>query len=881
MQLALPMLCQSLQAVSTFLGYKWPGEMREQFDFHLFDAVHREQDDNGSHFVPVRARFRSDIPAEYAHRAWGIDREAVESEDEEAVERQRTWSRYRLPTTDQIRELQIHRLYALKFVTGRLRSSRETSKAAFDLRVLSRLSYRPTSPIEAIREFVASERHVELSQWRRIRSLDLAQRTMLGETLIGRYEDALQTDDVRTRMREARRKEAQFDLIGKSGREPSETERKDHAYDLSGLKIRLQMPAQENSSIPLAEALLLTRLRDGDPVTMAPAYASHGDQNLEAGRPRQTTARQIMAIYGRATLERVHASGRLDLEIRNQSRKTDGFVWAPKFQPLADGDLVVLDPDPDSWTANRQWGVIEAIRDGRAHAGYAWIAGTSVADPEWTSDAAAAQTQFMTGLLRFGDFEANPSRYEQQKLDFIGLHGDASMILVQGPPGTGKSTTTGWAVWSRIQGAMASGSDYRIAVACKTHGATDVLLKAILAARERLAAIAQQNPDFFDTYFDRRLLSIPVFRFNPKRGEAAPSGCRAFTTKTDLARMNEIRKWQQAVVGATTNGLGKLASPAWKDGDPCWDLLIVDEASQMSVPEFLVASVGLKSEGRIIVVGDHRQMPPIVRQDWEDGDADTLDPYAMYRSVFDVVRFSDRDNVDIKFEESFRIHRDVAEFLRREVYEDDGIDFHSRMRGIHIDSSSDAFANAVIGAPHPLILVTHSENRSQQRNLLEQELIGRVLLALRQGGSDKPAGVVVPHRAQRAELRTTLNRLAETQTHVDSVDTIERFQGAEREVIIYSATESDPAYLSDTGAFLFDPRRLTVAISRAKAKLGVIASEAIFEYFPTDEKGLVESAIWRNLRDKTCTVGLWGGDIDGYRVEVWGNPQLADDRALL
>ena len=40
-------------------------------------------------------------------------------------------------------------------------------------------------------------------------------------------------------------------------------------------------------------------------------------------------------------------------------------------------------------------------------------------------------------------------------------------------------------------------------------------------------------------------------------------------------------------------------------------------------------------------------------------------------------------------------------------------------------------------------------------------------------------------------------------------------------MIIYSATESDPAYLRDTGAFLFDPRRLTVAISRAKTKLMV------------------------------------------------------------
>ena len=44
-----------------------------------------------------------------------------------------------------------------------------------------------------------------------------------------------------------------------------------------------------------------------------------------------------------------------------------------------------------------------------------------------------------------------------------------------------------------------------------------------------------------------------------------------------------------------------------------------------------------------------------------------------------------------------------------------------------------------------------------------------------------------------------------------SVDTVERFQGDERMVIMVSATESDPEYLLQTGNFLMDPRRLTVA----------------------------------------------------------------------
>jgi hypothetical protein len=222
----------------------------------------------------------------------------------------------------------------------------------------------------------------------------------------------------------------------------------------------------------------------------------------------------------------------------------------------------------------------------------------------------------------------------------------------------------------------------------------------------------------------------------------------------------------------------------------------------------------------------------------------------------------------------------VAEYLRDQVYAEDGIDFYSRKQTLFTGGSEDDFAHAVIRAPHPLILVIHSEHQSQQRNLLEQELTRRILLALREVEGDKPAGVVVPHRAQRADLRTDILARTGDQGLADSVDTVERFQGDERQVIIYSATESDPAYLRDTGTFLFDPRRLTVAISRAKTKLVVIASESVFAYFPTDEASLNNSALWRNLRDKACTIRLWREEIMGHQVEVRANPPLAPDRPL-
>ena len=877
-QRALPMLCQSLQSVASYLGFRWRDGLKEQFHYRVFDSLKLERDEDGAHLVPDRSRFRSEIPTEYVHRAWGIDDLGPDDGDPEA-EPQRSWMRYRRPTIDQLHEFQEQRLAAMQFVTTQLRTNRQTTKSTFNLTVLASLNFRPDKPIEAIREFLSVERHVELSAWRKVHSLGINTRLKMGETLVARYFDEDQDVEVKVAMRGAREKLAAREALGDQFNELSPEQKKQLGYDLEGLKLRLRIDPND-LPISMANALLLTRRREGNLVVIAPAQSVDSRLAPDERVPFQTTARQLMSLHGRGVIDKLTPDGSIHVTLRSGRRTEPGFVWRARSQPFADGDLVTLDDNPDSWPMYRQWATVTAIREGQPHAAYDWLAEAIRPMPTWNEQEAAEQARFMDGLMQFGEIDPNASRYETSKQEFIGCRGDAPMILVQGPPGTGKSTTTGWAVWSRIQGALASGREFRIAVACKTHAATDVLLEAILKARERLRDISNQNPEFFERYFDAQLLQIPVFRFEPKDDKPLASGLREFTAKTVPAKLNEATKWSQVIVGATTNGQGKLANQHWKDGGLVWDLVIVDEASQMSVPEFLVASIGLKRDGRIIVVGDHRQMPPIVHQNWEEGETEALDPYAMYRSIFDVVRFDLRPRIDIKFEESFRIHRDVAEYLRQEVYSEDEIDFYSRKTALHSSSADDEFANAVVNAPSPLILVIHSENQSQQRNELEQKLTQEILLALEELEGDKPAGVVVPHRAQRADLRTALNESTGNTRIVDSVDTVERFQGDERQVIIYSATESDPAYLRDTGAFLFDPRRLTVAISRAKTKLIVVASESVFDYLPTDEQSFNDSAIWRNLREKACTLPIWNGVIDGHRVEVRVNPPLAKDRPL-
>jgi len=159
------------------------------------------------------------------------------------------------------------------------------------------------------------------------------------------------------------------------------------------------------------------------------------------------------------------------------------------------------------------------------------------------------------------------------------------------------------------------------------------------------------------------------------------------------------------------------------------DLLILDEASQMNLPEAMLAALPLRPGAPLIVVGDHRQMPPIVKHDWETEPRRTFREFAAYESLFTALR--PLAGGLIQFEESFRLHRAMAEFLRQEIYRHDGIAYHSRRRDLLSPvGTEDSFVRAVLAPEHPLVVVTHDEADSQTRNPFEQALIAPILEAL-------------------------------------------------------------------------------------------------------------------------------------------------------
>ena len=121
-------------------------------------------------------------------------------------------------------------------------------------------------------------------------------------------------------------------------------------------------------------------------------------------------------------------------------------------------------------------------------------------------------------------------------------------------------------------------------------------------------------------------------------------------------------------------------------------------------------------------------------------------------------------------------------------------------------------------------------------------------------------GVVTPHRAQRARV---IDRLAgvfvtpdadpATSTWItDAVDTVERFQGQERDIIIASYAVGDPDTVAEEAEFLHDLNRFNVLATRAKAKLIVIASRELVSHISGDLQVIRSSELLKDFVDTFC-----------------------------
>lgn len=905
-----PMVCQSLQAVAAYLRFEWnePQPYRDIFRTRLFDFWGKlDQHQDTPELTPWytnRARFNSQVPLEYAYAAWNELPATTDGETDD-------FAAYRTATPALLQGFYHRRLEALEHIAHDFAGNRQTLKTTFTLPDLATFNGRARTLAHALEEFTTIERHTTLESWKTIRLQPPERRVLIGETLLTRYIEAEQEGDVADRNRENERRRllneqyrAEYKLANPNAKQVRLSKEQKAASDWTqdDLMVRLRL---ETAALDcdLDEALAQTTLRVGDRVVIAPRTTVDERLPSEERVPFTPTPKQLLyASRGdiRAIVVERDAAGRSNsgyIEIALQGRRggtsAGGYTFSGRPEPLLPDQVYTLDADPNDyyglWCSKVVQGLVASEGDQSAahNTLYDHLVGRPTADVDWPAAAAAAQAYFLEGLDALHTAGALHD-FEPSKRDYIARHGDAPILLVQGPPGTGKSYGTAFALFARLQGALAAGLPFRIFISCKTHAATDVLLRNVQVVQQQLRKLAQEQPTIFMRFFDPRLLDAPLFRVRGR--QAPPDGVIALhkpdeRTPGEHDNITELTPHPWCIVAATPGGIYGMLNESKSGiyGHEICDCLVLDEASQMNLPEAAMAALPLRAAGSIIVVGDHRQMPPIVQHDWRTEARRTFQIYRAYESLF--LTLLPLNPPMIKFSESFRLHADMAAFLRDEIYAQDGIAYHSQRYDILEPPTTaadlDPFVRAVLTPEQTIVVVVHDEASSQVRNPFEQTLIAPILTTLANPdlyglGPEQGLGVVVPHRAQRSAMQEALPHLTlvDPQTGAvtrSSIDTVERFQGGERTAIMVSATESERGYLLASGDFLLDPRRLTVALSRAKRKMMLVAARSVFELFSADEVTFANSQLWKNLLRRTCTVKLWEGERDGVHVEVWGN----------
>ncbi|WP_038029847.1 DEAD/DEAH box helicase [Thermonema rossianum] len=382
--------------------------------------------------------------------------------------------------------------------------------------------------------------------------------------------------------------------------------------------------------------------------------------------------------------------------------------------------------------------------------------------------------------------------------------------LLQGPPGTGKTS----ALLRKMAEYLYHHTQENIALIAFTNRATDEIALKLHQAH------------------------IPFVRLGMGSGEEELLPYR-LQQKEEDARALQSRLRQCRVWVSTVSSFSRYLPLCGNI-----DTLIVDEASQLLETHLCGLLAQCK---RFILIGDERQLPAVVMQDVEGNqnfenqsslyeDVNLLKTHGLYPlhlSLFERLLYHAQNKGWTEaygmLKEHFRCHEDIMQAFNALFYKE------LRAATEHQKAPLPATGHPVFDGGRLVFIATRPE---EQLKVHEQEadLVVRLIEDYLRLHPDCPAeaiGVIAPFRAQIAHIKSKLPR--ELAARI-TIDTVERFQGSERRLIIMSAAVNHPRHLQAIEAPDIHgtvDRKLNVAISRAQEQfvlLGVaeVLGQSVF-----------------------------------------------------
>jgi len=358
--------------------------------------------------------------------------------------------------------------------------------------------------------------------------------------------------------------------------------------------------------------------------------------------------------------------------------------------------------------------------------------------------------------------------------DAVELAVDAEdCALIHGPPGTGKTYT----IARTIRALVEEGN--RVLLSAFTNRAVDNALEALRdQGFESVLRVGTETGVRGDMQ-DVRL----VQRGDPNEKAA------------------ELR--DAPVVAATTAACGSRVLRECE-----FDVAVVDEASQLTEPGTHAA---INRADRFVLVGDHEQLPPVVRA---ENDLRT----SLFQRLIETY-----PDASVMLDRQYRMSQRIQAFASAEFYDGALRPATPAVAGQTLRDLGVDPADLPEGLAGGVNFVDPDGSRDGNRNVREAERVAEVVDAYVAAGVDPDdIGVIAPFRAQVAEIgrRTSV-----------TVDTVDRFQGSSKAVIVVSLVATGDL----DGPIFEDHRRMNVALTRAKKQLTLVgdadalASEPFYE----------------------------------------------------
>ena len=472
------------------------------------------------------------------------------------------------------------------------------------------------------------------------------------------------------------------------------------------------------------------------------------------------------------------------------------------------------------------------------------------------------------------DFPPESNLNEEQKRAVRMALGNRELMLVWGPPGTGKTSVIAEIARQQaergrktliasqanlaVDNALArlwefesvrpfrivrTGRDYKLegedrktVPTMKTAGKffLDRLVK-------RLEGEAKGRGDDRESGLRRDFLNdLSALRTRCEKGKAGRSDASSRQDEESIDQMRDFHIRRVNVVGATLMVTGRRSLPLVP---PAFDTVIVDEVSKALPPEMVLPILRGKS---VVLVGDYRQLPPILKDFSEFAERDKSGKTLSYKQweehagvevrpdeiLFERLWERHDDSCRVMLTEQYRMHEDIQGLIDPFYRKDEsglkcGLS-RERMNRMTV------FPDGIFANKHVAWIDTKrsGEEKSGERGISftnpdEVRIVGRLLELLPRGRRQNlSVGVITFYGAQLQALRDKYEqRFSGKFCGGVNFGTVDRFQGRECDIIICSLVRNNQR---GKVGFASVPNRINVAFSRAKRLLLIVGNSGQF-----------------------------------------------------